>query len=175
MSVYNNVALYSVNFQCTCTCTCTCCTIINIISTCSMNYLNRIQVDDNVEKVYSSKCTLYMYNVLVSTVYMYVCCMELTLNRISWKQASQLVRVGMVCSFDDLTSTKEKCARALAMIEGVDDLLLIVRGAVLDSSVFAILEGFLNALSPQQRSHLVLGVGIKVHVNVQALNMLSCT
>lgn len=51
------------------------------------------------------------------------------------------------------------------MTECVDDLLLIVKGAVMDSCTFTTLEGFLNASSPQQRSHLIYvsDVGIKVY------------
>ena len=92
-----------------------------------------------------------------------VCQMELTQNKLTWKRASQLVKVGTICSSDDLNSTKEKCAQALGMTECISELVLIVKGAVVDSSAFVNLEGFLNALSPQQRSHLVLGVGIKVN------------
>ena len=92
-----------------------------------------------------------------------VCQMELTQNKLTWKRASQLVKIGTICHSDDLNATKEKCAQAVVKTECISKLVLIVKGAVVDSSAFVNLEGFLNALTPQQRSHLVLGVGIKVN------------
>ena len=93
-----------------------------------------------------------------------VCQMELTLNQLTWRRTSQLVKVGTILPHDDLNATKEKCAAALNMDERASNLVLIVRGAVIDSSAFQSLEGFMNALTPQQRSHLVLGVGVKVRL-----------
>ena len=52
------------------------------------------------------------------------------------------------------------------MEENAENLVLIVRGAVINNSEFLNLEVFMNALRPQQRSHLVLGVGIKVKMYV---------
>ena len=85
-----------------------------------------MQVDVNAETVYvqtvciytctcTCTCTCMRTVHLISSFQIDVCRMELTPNKISWKRASQLVKVGTMCSSDDLTSTKEKCARALAM------------------------------------------------------------
>lgn len=91
--------------------------------------------------------------------------MELTPSKLTWKRASQLIKVGSFTSKDDLQSTKRKCANALNLHSAATpDLHLIVRGAVVDDSAFSTLASFLNALSPQQRSHLCFGIGIKVQL-----------
>ena len=89
--------------------------------------------------------------------------MELTPSKLTWKRASQLIKVGSFTSKDDLQTTKRKCANALNLHSAATpDLHLIVKGAVVDDSAFSTLASFLNALSPQQRSHLCFGIGIKV-------------
>ena len=70
-----------------------------------------------------------------------MCQMELTQKKLTWKRASQRVKVGTICSSDDINTTKEKCAQALGMTEHISEVVLIVKGTVVDSSAFINLEG----------------------------------
>ena len=61
-----------------------------------------------------------------------------------------------------MTCSQQK-SKALSVTASPENLVLIVRGTVIDNSAFQSLGAFLDVLSAQQRSHLVLGLGVKVH------------
>lgn len=95
-----------------------------------------------------------------------VCQMELTQSKLTWRRTTQLIKVGTITSSDDLQATKKKCAEALNVTVSSEKLVLIVKGAIIDESAFPSLGAFMDALTAQQRSHLILGIGIQVHTNV---------
>lgn len=88
--------------------------------------------------------------------------MELTSSELTWKRSSQLIKVGTLSPTDDIETTKQKCADALNVREPPCHLVLIVKGAVIDKSAFHNLGTFMNALTPQQKLHLFLGLGVQV-------------
>lgn len=112
-----------------------------------------------------------------------VCQMELTQSKLTWKRASQLIKVISqlinVSGTDDLEATKLKCTEALNISSSPKKLVLIVKGAIIDESAFSSLGSFMDALTAQQRSHLVLGLGIQVQCkcmcmyNMMALDMMA--
>ena len=79
------------------------------------------------------------------------------------------MKVGTLSPIDDIETTRQKCVDALNVLEQSCDLGLIVKGAVIDKSAFHNLGTFMNALTPQQRSHLSLGLGVKVFIVCQIL------
>lgn len=88
--------------------------------------------------------------------------MELTSSKLTWKRSSQLIKVGTLSPTDDIETTKQKCADALNIFERHCDLVLIVKGAVIYKSAFHNLGTFMNALTPQQKSRIFLGLRVKV-------------